>query len=313
LLQSTNISFTFSKYCTGYYGYAFNGQEKDQEIYNNQSTTTATFWEYDGRIGRRWNLDPKPQINMSDYSCFGNNPIFMVDPLGDVVGDYFSKQGEWIKNDGIDDGKIYIDNKDINSIKTGFSDQAIKGISNYFYEKAGGKLSELVNNSITIGVEGFASTATGKQWGYPANKSSIKINKNVIGIYIKSSYDLINTFVHERDHRNKHIRNINRNPSFKYIEDRDFWDFEGSATNLQTNHSSWYKTSKEFKQYIYSAYGKYEAIFSYKKQECLFGKFGIRINYWDGSYKKYENEDAFMKEKPLPHKVPSDVYKKPND
>ena len=83
MLQRTNISSTFTKYCTEGYEFAFNGQEKDQEIYNNQSTTTATFWEYDGRIGRRWNLDPKPQIFISDYAVMGNNPISFNDLLGD--------------------------------------------------------------------------------------------------------------------------------------------------------------------------------------------------------------------------------------
>jgi len=91
-------------YNTSEYRFGFNGQEKDQEIYNNQSTTTATFWEYDGRIGRRWNVDPKPQINMSDYSCFGNNPISMIDPNGDVkdwvekTGDDGNKSTEWDEN-----------------------------------------------------------------------------------------------------------------------------------------------------------------------------------------------------------------------
>lgn len=78
IINSTN-------YDAGIYRFGFNGQEKDQEIYNNQSTTTATFWEYDGRIGRRWNLDPKPTIGISDYACLGNNPIFSIDPYGDKV------------------------------------------------------------------------------------------------------------------------------------------------------------------------------------------------------------------------------------
>jgi len=73
------------------YRFGFNGQEKDREIYNNESTTTALFWEYDGRIGRRWNLDPVPQVNMSDYSCLGNNPISMIDPNGDVK-DWFENE-----------------------------------------------------------------------------------------------------------------------------------------------------------------------------------------------------------------------------
>ena len=43
------------------------------------------FWEYDGRIGRRWNLDPKSTIGVSDYSCLGNSPIWHNDPLGDKI------------------------------------------------------------------------------------------------------------------------------------------------------------------------------------------------------------------------------------
>jgi len=66
---------------TGSYRYSINGQEKTPEIAPN--TTTALFWEYDSRIGRRWNLDPKPMIGISDYSVFMNNPIKYLDALGD--------------------------------------------------------------------------------------------------------------------------------------------------------------------------------------------------------------------------------------
>ena len=76
--------------CSNEYRFGFNGQEKDQEIYNNQSTTTATFWEYDGRIGRRWNTDPKPTIGISDYACFANSPIMCGDHLGDSTR-YYNK------------------------------------------------------------------------------------------------------------------------------------------------------------------------------------------------------------------------------
>ena len=49
----------------GGYGYGFNGQEKSTEI--NDNSYTAEFWQYDARLGRRWNLDPKPTIGLSDY------------------------------------------------------------------------------------------------------------------------------------------------------------------------------------------------------------------------------------------------------
>ncbi|NVN95008.1 MAG: hypothetical protein HXX18_06965 [Bacteroidetes bacterium] len=65
--------------------FGFNGQEKDREIYNNENTTTATFWEYDARIGRRWNIDPVLKQWESPYLCFSANPILYSDVLGDKI------------------------------------------------------------------------------------------------------------------------------------------------------------------------------------------------------------------------------------
>lgn len=68
------------------YRFGFGGQEKDDEITGiTGSLYTAQFWEYDARIGRRWNLDPKPVTGISEYACFENNPILFSDPLGDKV------------------------------------------------------------------------------------------------------------------------------------------------------------------------------------------------------------------------------------
>ena len=41
------------------------------------------YWEYDTRTARRWNLDPKPRIGISDYSVMDGNPILSNDPNGD--------------------------------------------------------------------------------------------------------------------------------------------------------------------------------------------------------------------------------------
>lgn len=65
------------------YRYSINGQEKEKEL--NENITTALFWEYDSRIGRRWNLDPKPNISISPYNCFAGNPIWYKDILGDTL------------------------------------------------------------------------------------------------------------------------------------------------------------------------------------------------------------------------------------
>lgn len=67
------------------YKFGFNGQEKDDEVFNAAGTAlTAEFWEYDTRTGRRWNLDPVSQISISDYAAFGLNPIVNVDPNGAI-------------------------------------------------------------------------------------------------------------------------------------------------------------------------------------------------------------------------------------
>jgi YD repeat-containing protein len=66
----------------GGYRYGFNGQEKDNEIAGEGNAYTAQFWEYDPRIGRRWNLDPEPITGISQYSALNNSPILCSDPLG---------------------------------------------------------------------------------------------------------------------------------------------------------------------------------------------------------------------------------------
>jgi hypothetical protein len=63
--------------------YGFNGQEKTDEIAGIGNHTTAEFWEYDTRVGRRWNLDPKPQAGESPYSSLRDNPIMRKDADGD--------------------------------------------------------------------------------------------------------------------------------------------------------------------------------------------------------------------------------------
>jgi hypothetical protein len=62
-----------------------NGQEKDDEVYGAGNLSSAQFWEYDTRLGKRWNIDPKPITGISDYACFTNNPILFPDPNGDIV------------------------------------------------------------------------------------------------------------------------------------------------------------------------------------------------------------------------------------
>jgi RHS repeat-associated protein len=64
------------------YRFSFQGQEKDDEILGNGNSYTAEYWQYDPRLGRRWNLDPVVKEWESPYACFNNSPIIVIDPNG---------------------------------------------------------------------------------------------------------------------------------------------------------------------------------------------------------------------------------------
>ena len=70
------------------YRYSINGQEKENEL--NENITTAEYWEYDSRIGRRWNVDPVQKEYESPYAVFGNNPIWNIDPDGSDTAKYLN-------------------------------------------------------------------------------------------------------------------------------------------------------------------------------------------------------------------------------
>jgi hypothetical protein len=82
------------------YRFSINGQEKSPEIAPN--TTTAEYWQYDSRIVRRWNVDPRPSVDISVYASFGNNPIINSDPLGDTT----ITRPDGVKDDMPDFGKV---------------------------------------------------------------------------------------------------------------------------------------------------------------------------------------------------------------
>jgi hypothetical protein len=67
-------------------------------------------------LGRRWNIDPKPNPSISNYACFGNNPIFYIDVLGDTIR---TPQAAWWES---------------NDFSTGFKDDYYK-----LYEGTNGK------------------------------------------------------------------------------------------------------------------------------------------------------------------------------
>jgi hypothetical protein len=80
-------------FSSGSYRYGFQGQEKDDEIAGFGNSYTTPNWQFDSRLGRRWNLDPlaSEAPGWSPYRSFYDNPISFVDPSGFLE--------DWIQND----------------------------------------------------------------------------------------------------------------------------------------------------------------------------------------------------------------------
>ncbi len=83
------------------YRYGMNGMEKDDEIAGSGNSYTAEFWQYDSRLGRRWNIDPVVKPWESSYATFLENPIRVIDPNGD--DGYVDEDGNHLGDDGSED------------------------------------------------------------------------------------------------------------------------------------------------------------------------------------------------------------------
>ncbi len=97
------------------YRYGFNGQMKSDEINPGGDHYTAEFWEYDARVGRRWNCDPVFKEDESPYAVMSNNPIWNIDPNGDSDSTYKTPGGGSITTETstaqtFDGGKIKVGN-----------------------------------------------------------------------------------------------------------------------------------------------------------------------------------------------------------
>lgn len=65
------------------YAYKKNGIERNDEFGLN--IDQAFFRNYDASYCRWWQVDTKPNANLSVYSGFGNNPVRFSDVLGDTI------------------------------------------------------------------------------------------------------------------------------------------------------------------------------------------------------------------------------------
>ena len=100
----------------------FNAKEKDYE--SGYHYYGARY--YDSELLTGWlSVDPKADKypSLSPYNYCVGNPVKIIDPDGNEIGDYYSTTGRYLGTDGLNDKKIYIafgdDKKIQNQIKNG--------------------------------------------------------------------------------------------------------------------------------------------------------------------------------------------------
>ena len=92
--------------------YRFTGKEK-QTVFGD-SNIYDSFARFQNTYGRFMSIDPKAEsfYHISPYTYCAGDPVNLVDPDGEVCGVYYDEYGNYIADDNIDNGKLYITNKE---------------------------------------------------------------------------------------------------------------------------------------------------------------------------------------------------------
>lgn len=166
---------------TANYRFGFNGQEMSNEFKGLGNSYSAEYWEYDSRLGRRWNLDPIIKHNESPYATFSNNPISFIDPNGADTSKFLSNSQvvDAIKI-GYNTVKAHVDNKTF-SIATDYSKEIKEATLKYWEANQGsmnfGAFVEFQNQAIDY-YKGFKEVAASVNGGSLLNDLGGKILNN---------------------------------------------------------------------------------------------------------------------------------------
>jgi hypothetical protein len=119
------------------YRYSINGQEIESDL--NKNITTALYWEYDSRIGRRWNLEPLASQfpELTPYATNNNNPILFDDPNGaESKSIHIDEKGQVLLNKKDGDNSVFLH-------KGGTPESVKKNYTSANHAAGGTKIGEL--------------------------------------------------------------------------------------------------------------------------------------------------------------------------
>jgi hypothetical protein len=175
--------------------YGFGSQERDDEIYGKGNSYTAEFWQYDSRLGRRWNIDPVVKPYESPYASFANNPIWFADPSGaDTTVYIFSFKNVFTNSQGQKESKDDFSPTELIEIKKVMEDIFKNNAFNLNFEiisEEEAMSKELDKTDALIGMKAF-----GRYQGYTSIYDDFTYNRNE---------NYVSRFHVENDSRNYNI------------------------------------------------------------------------------------------------------------
>ena len=273
----------------GGYRYGFNGQEKTPEL--DESHTTALYWEYDGRLGRRWNMDPILKPMISPYCTFNNNPINRIDPNGD--DDYFDSEGNFLTHTNTQYNYIRVMNDeelfnyqtksdfDVNSVTTTISsfDYCDKSNERMLYKILEFYTKPLKLPTIRSTYNVRPSDADAVACTNAQNKTvSITLFEGHISKDCDISHKLVSSIIHEKVHTTQDLENYNGSMECEPILTQMQWEdnyLDKFPDNFHYNHEQYYLNSLN----------------SYYKK---FGSKAVEtIKYWVNKYNEYIGYEVF--------------------
>ncbi len=299
----------------GGYRFGFNTQEKDDEIYGKGNATSAEYWEYDTRLGRRWNVDPINKPWQSDYLCLSNSPISKVDFNGD--DDYFNADGSYNKLKSTKTGNnIYVmDAKGVgkilsNNVFTKENSKILAKVAGHYANQVGLDVNKLggkdlsVANRKWVGEDGGQLTPTSQSFynngivGYTDDimNNDEKTNRISIVLTNGNTYSLLDdinnmksTLLHEKLHGE-----IKGGDGFEHLE--VYYQQVTDPTYSKTTNAFKSNAKENIEGLISSALSYQDATMSKSQIEAIHNKAEEYL-------KKFQ--DAGVVEKPRPDPKPN--------
>ena len=196
------------------YRFGFNTQVKDDEVYGAGNCMSAEFWEYDSRLGRRWNTDPKYDYYLSPYTCLINNPVLIIDPYGDKVK---IEKGEGVTP------------KQHNRMKASI---LISRIFSKSFRKMYNDLDDDEDHTFVIWSQTKGNSECQKIW---------EVGKGRVEIYMNVRFQLFKEVPHELGHAWRMLNGIDQKPNVVELPSWPAYDWKEPKKIRDLKISNWQK------------------------------------------------------------------------